>query len=148
MAKGAPKSQGSPRGPREPQRAKGDPEGQGSPRATKGSPEGQESPRTVICNWVGQFSRHEICPKEPREPLRAKGAPKSQGSPRGQKELPRAKRAPKGQGSWLRGGSPLISFCTTMGLKAFLSATFGPNILNFFDLCLHWVSVVSETVPS
>ena len=26
--------------------------------------------------------------------------------------------------------------------EACLSATFGPNISDFFDLCLHWVSVV------
>ena len=26
--------------------------------------------------------------------------------------------------------------------EAYLSATFGPNISDFFDLCLHWVSVV------
>ena len=28
--------------------------------------------------------------------------------------------------------------------EAYLSATFVPNILDFFDLCLHWMSVVRE----
>ena len=27
-------------------------------------------------------------------------------------------------------------------VEAYLSATFGPNIADFFDLCFHWVSVV------
>ena len=28
--------------------------------------------------------------------------------------------------------------------EAYLSATFGPKISDFFDICLHWVSVVRE----
>ena len=28
--------------------------------------------------------------------------------------------------------------------KAYLSATFGPNISDFFDYCLYWVSVIRE----
>ena len=28
--------------------------------------------------------------------------------------------------------------------KAYLSATLGPNISDFFGLCLHWVSVARE----
>ena len=27
-------------------------------------------------------------------------------------------------------------------IKAYLATTFGPNSSDFFDLCLHWVSVV------
>ena len=35
---------------------------------------------------------------------------------------------------------PKAKFLVTA--KAYLSATLGPNISDFYDLCLHWVSVV------
>ena len=49
-----------------------------------------------------------------------------------------AKGAPEGH------RVPFDYFYTTMGLKAFLAQTFS----SFFDLCIYWVSVVNETVPS
>ena len=32
--------------------------------------------------------------------------------------------------------------------EAYLSATFGPNISDFFDSCFHWVSIVRESMHS
>ena len=30
--------------------------------------------------------------------------------------------------------------------EAYLSASFGPNISDFFDLCLHWLSIVRDII--
>jgi hypothetical protein len=38
---------------------------------------------------------------------------------------------------------PKAKFLVTA--KAYLSAPFVPNISNFFDLCLHWVSVIKTS---